>query len=154
MSFPRNLNSECVDAAAPVEPLMVEPETSLSDVFALLKAQNDGSVLVCRDGLLVGIFTERDALKLIAKGADLGVPIETVMIPNPTTLAEDCSVGEAIAKMASGGFRRLPIVDSRGRPTGVVKTSGIVHYLVEHFPEKVYNLPPEPRPITHEREGA
>ena len=154
MSFPHSLNQECVAAASPVEPLLVEPETSLADVFALLKAQDVGSVLVCRDEVLVGIFTERDALKLIAAGADLKVSIESVMIPNPTTLAENCSVGAAIAKMAKGGYRRLPIVDSGGRPTGVIKTSGIVHYLVEHFPEKVYNLPPEPRPITHEREGA
>lgn len=154
MSFPRNLNQENVDAAEPVEPLLVEPDARLADVFALLKAQNVGSVLICRDGALVGIFTERDALKLIAAGADLDVPIESVMVPNPTTLAVDCSVGAAIARMARGGYRRLPIVDGQGRPTGVVKTSGIVHYLVEHFPEEVYNLPPEPRPITHDREGA
>ena len=154
MSFPRNLNQESVDAAEPVDPLLVEPDAQLADVFALLKAQNVGSVLICREGALVGIFTERDALKLIAGGANLDVPIESVMIPNPTTLEVDCSVGTAIAKMARGGYRRLPIVDGRGRPTGVVKTSGIVHYLVEHFPEEVYNLPPEPRPITHDREGA
>ncbi len=100
MSFPRNLNQESVDAAEPVEPLLVEPDARLADVFALLKAQNVGSVLICREGALVGIFTERDALKLIAGGANLDVPIESVMIPNPTTLAVDCSVGEAIARMA------------------------------------------------------
>lgn len=154
VSVPRNLSLESVDAAYRVEPLVVEPETPVCDVFALLKVQNAGSVLICRDGLLVGIFTERDALKLIAAGADLSSAIESVMVPNPTTLAANCSVGAAIEKMATGGYRRLPIVDDDKRPTGMVKVTGIIHYLVEHFPEKVYNLPPEPRPMTQEREGA
>ena len=154
MSFPRSLNQERVDATHPAEPLVVEPDAPLRDVFALLKVQNAGSVLICRDGRLVGIFTERDALKLIAGGADLSVAIENVMVPNPTTLDSTCSMGLAIEKMATGGFRRLPMVDDQGRPTGIVKVSEIIHYLVEHFPEKVYNLPPEPRPMTQEREGA
>jgi hypothetical protein len=55
--------------------------------------------------------------------------------------------------MSGGGFRRLPILDPDGRPTGILRVSDVVHYLVEHFPKTVYNLPPVPKPVMHEREG-
>jgi hypothetical protein len=48
----------------------------------------------------------------------------------------------------------LPIVDDDGKPTGVVAVHGIVHYLVDHFPETVYNLPPDPNAAPKAREGA
>ena len=47
--------------------------------------------------------------------------------------------------MAEGGYRHLPMVDKARKPTGVVAVHGIVHYLVDHFPETVYNLPPDPK---------
>ena len=37
---------------------------------------------------------------------------------------------------------------------GVIAVHGIVRYLVEHFPETVYNLPPNPKSVQRAREGA
>ena len=149
-----NLQSESVEHATPAEPLSVEPGTPIRDVLALLKENNVGSLLICRERVLVGIFTERDALRLMADDADLTAPIESVMVSNPVTCHTDSTVAGAIQKMSSGGYRRLPIVDDHGRAIGVIKTSGIVHYLVEHFPSTVYNLPPVTEPGTQEREGS
>ena len=154
MSFQLSLNTESVASTRPMQPLDVEPDAPVRDVLALLKSQNTGSVLICRDGVLVGIFTERDALRLMAADADLSEPIETVMSTNPVTLKADDTVGKAIRMMAQGGYRRLPIVNEANQPTGVVKVSGIVRFLVEHFPDTIYNLPPAPNPITQTREGA
>ncbi len=154
VDFQLSLNSESVESAHPTEPLPVEPDTSLRDVLALLKAQRSSCVLVCRDGVLEGIFTERDALKLMADGSDLSTPVKDLMVPRPTSVHTDAKVGDVIRAMSKGGYRRLPIVDEQGVPTGVVGVPGILHYLVEHFPEAVYNLPPEPGKISTEREGA
>jgi CBS domain-containing protein len=123
-------------------------------VLQLLRAQRTGAVLICDGPKLVGILTERDALKLMARGADLQAPVRGVMSSNPATIAANATVGEAIRVMAEGGYRHLPIVDEAGRPKGVVAVHGIVHYLVDHFPETVYNLPPNPNDSTREREGA
>ena len=46
--------------------------------------------------------------------------------------------------MEKGGYRNLPVVDDAGRPVGILSVMRIVHYLVEHFPVAVYNLPPNP----------
>ena len=46
-----------------------------------------------------------------------------------------------------------PIIDRLGRPLGILEVSGIVHYLVQHFPKTIYNLPPVAHPVMHDREG-
>jgi CBS domain-containing protein len=109
--------------------------------------------LVCRDGALVGIFTERDALRLMARGGNLDVSIESVMVREPATIHADATVADAIARMTSGGFRRLPIIDGNRKPIGVVQVASIVHYLVEHFPKTIYNQPAVSHPATQHREG-
>jgi CBS domain-containing protein len=126
----------------------------VGQVLQLLRAQRTGAVLICDGPKLVGILTERDALKLMARGTDLSAPVRDVMSSEPATIGCDATVGEAIRVMAEGGYRHLPIVDASGRPTGVVAVHGIVHYLVDHFPATVYNLPPNPKDATREREGA
>ena len=63
-------------------------------------------------------------------------------------------IGAAVRRMEEGGYRHLPVVDDVGRPVGVLSVKRIVHYLVEHFPATIYNLPPDPGVIPQEREGA
>ncbi len=153
MDIGLNLENETVEQAGPQGPLCVGPEVSVREVLGLLREHRRGSLLVCRDGRLAGIFTERDALRLMAATADLDVPIEGVMTPDPVTVAANDPLSTAIARMSENGYRRLPIVDEHGRPVGVLDAAGIVHWLVQHFPAAVYNLPPVPQPATKEREG-
>ena len=153
MDIELKLTTETVEQAGPIEPLTVAPDTPLREVFTRLKQRGTGGVLVCRGDQLVGIFTERDALGVMQRRANLDVPIESLMIRDPVTLRSDASVASAILKMSSGGYRRLPIVGPDGRPRGVLEVAGIVHYLVQHFPQTVYNQPPVAHPMTHEREG-
>jgi CBS domain-containing protein len=148
-----NLRSESVERAGVLEAVCVEPARSTAEVLRLLRDLGRGAVLICRGEKLEGIFTERDALRLLASGADLSQPIETVMTPNPISALQSDSIGAAISKMAINGYRRLPVVDDQGRPAGMLDVSGIVHWLVDHFPAAVYNLPPVANPATHEREG-
>jgi CBS domain-containing protein len=154
VDFELNLTSETVQQLPPEAPLCVEANTSVRDVFTLLKHERAGAVLVVRNEALVGIFTERDALRLMAGGLNLDTPVEQVMVPDPVTVAASETVGAAIRKMSAGGYRRLPIIDEEGRPVGIVRVSSILHYLVQHFPQVVYTLPPEPHHATQQREGA
>lgn len=154
MNFQLNLNTETVDQCHPAEPLCLAPAASVREALRQMKELNRGAVLVCQDQIVIGIFTERDALKMMAAGASFDVPLQQFMTPDPVVLDARDTVGKAITMMAQGGYRRLPIVDDQGRPTGIVTVEGIMHYLVEHFPAVIYNLPPEPHHAIHEREGA
>jgi CBS domain-containing protein len=154
VDFVRNINVDTVEEAMSSELLCVEPGTSVRDVFQLLQQRRRGSVLVCRDEKLLGIFTERDALRMMARGDNLDQPIEKVMIANPVVLKRGDKLAAAIRTMVAGGYRRIPIVDEAGKPVGVVRVAGLLHYLVEHFPHAVYNLPPEPQTTMRGRDGA
>jgi len=154
LDFRLNLSTETIDRISPAEPLAVTPETTIRAALKEMKETGDATLLICRDEKLVGIFTERDALKLLSRGADLEASIESVMSAEPVTLVDGDVVASAIKKMDEGNYRRLPVVDAQGRPKGVVKAAGILHYLVEHFPTVVYTLPPRPNQVSDKREGA
>lgn len=154
MVFALHLDTETVGHMDLPQPICVESRVSVREVFAQLKATGRGSVSICRDGKLVGIFTERDALQLMADGASLDGPIETVMTVEPETVRITDTVESAIAKMSLGGYRRLPVIDAEGCPVGLLKVSAILHYLVQHFPNFVYTLPPMPNQTPQHREGA
>jgi CBS domain-containing protein len=154
VDFQLSLDREGVGSAYPDQPLAATITDNVSQVMQLLRAQRTGAMLICDGEKLVGIFTERDALKLMGSGADLSVPVGEVMSREPATIPSNATVGQAIRVMSEGGYRHLPIVEASGKPTGVVAVHGIVHYLVDHFPETVYNLPPDPKAAPREREGA
>ncbi len=154
MDFQLSLASECVGAAHPDAPLATTPDATVASVMSLLCAQKQAAVLVCEGSQLAGIFSERDALRLMAEGADLSAPVSSVMSRSAVTVGSNTTVAEAIRLMSKGGYRNLPVLDPQGAPTGVIGVRGIVHYLVEHFPDAVYTQPPTgDRPPT-EREGA
>ena len=154
MDFQLSLESEGVRSAYPDQPLATTVDATAGEALQLLRAQRTGAILICEGAKLVGIVTERDALRLMASGGDFSRPVRDVMSSPPATISANATVGEAIRTMSEGGYRHLPMVDDQGRPTGVLAVHGIVHYLVDHFPSTVYNLPPDPKASTREREGA
>ncbi len=154
MDFQLSLESEGVASAYPDQPLATTVDATVGQALQLLRAQRTGAVMICEGVKLVGILTERDALRLMATGTDFSRPVREVMSSPPATIPSTATVADAIRTMAEGGYRHLPMVDGEGRPTGVVAVHGIVHYLVDHFPATVYNLPPNPNTSTKEREGA
>lgn len=155
VNFHLHLDSEQVQHIPADDALSVGADTPVGDVMQRLKELGKGSILVLDENeKLSGIFTERDALRLMATGADWSVPVGTVMTKEPVTIAPDDNVATAIGKMSAGHYRRLPVVDADGKPQQFLKVSHILHYLVEHFPRYVYNLPPSPNKTISSREGA
>lgn len=143
MDFVQKLRTDTVETALSTDPVCAAAETPLRDVLEMLQKHGSGPALICRGAVLVGIFTEHDMLQLVAEGRSLDEPVERFMTRNPTTIKPTDSLAAAIRMMSVGGYRQLPVVDDQGRPRGLVKVKGIVHYLVEHFPQAVYNLPPK-----------
>ncbi|MEQ8209014.1 MAG: CBS domain-containing protein [Lacipirellulaceae bacterium] len=160
MSFHLSLSADTVTAAYPDEPLLVSPETTIREVLQLMRTQRGGSVLVCDDSGVIGIYTERDALASISAAANgqedskLDRSVTEVMTASPVSVSTKTTVEEAITKMSEGGYRNLPVLSETNQPEGVIAVRGIVHYLVDHFPNTIYNLPPQPGRSPAEREGA
>jgi CBS domain-containing protein len=155
MDLARNLKIESVSRLHPTAPRQVTPNQTVAEAVALMRRERVGCLLVCEGSRVVGIFTERDLMKsVLAAGQPLSLPIARCMTPNPVVVHPKEPIAVAIQRMEEGGYRHLPVVDEAGRPVGVLSVKRIVHYLVEHFPGTIYNLPPDPGAVHQEREGA
>ena len=155
MDLAKNLKIESVSRLHPTPPHRLAPSQTVAEAVELLRRQEVGCVLVCEADRLVGIFTERDLMRrILALGKPLSLPLAECMTPGPVVALAKDSIGSAVRRMEVGGYRHLPVVDEAGRPVGILSVKRIVHYLVEHFPSTVYNLPPDPGAVQQCREGA
>jgi CBS domain-containing protein len=155
MDLARNLKIDSVSRLQPTPPRQVLPTQTVAEAVALMRRESVGCLLVVKDQRVVGIFTERDLMRrVLAVGKPFTLTVATCMTPNPVTVHPKDSIGAAVKRMEEGGYRHLPVVDEAHRPVGVLSVKRIVHYLVEHFPATVHNLPPDPGGVPLEREGA
>ena len=82
--------------------------------------QQTGSLVIVAGSTIVGIVTERDILKAIARGAQPDAEsITSVMSTELITVTSDTSVREAARLMAQNWIRHLPIM-SEGKLVGVL----------------------------------
>ncbi|MGH8991525.1 MAG: CBS domain-containing protein [Acidimicrobiia bacterium] len=90
----------------------VTPAQSVTEVAQTMIQGRVGSAVVIDGPWLLGIFTERDALRAVASGADLNAAsVKDWMTKDPVTVGPDIDTEEAAALMATHGFRHLPVVD-------------------------------------------
>ena len=105
-----------------VPPVCVEAGQVVAEAVELMGAHTIGSVLVTKEGRLIGILTERDILrKVTAVRADpADARVEDVMTASPETLTLDDPIVFALNKMGVGGFRHVPLINEDGRPVGII----------------------------------
>ena len=117
-------------------PIVVASDVPARDAIEKMKKGRGGSVLIVdKDGALLGIFTERDALnKLFQQGnKSLDQPISNVMTARPTTLYMDDSIVYALHHMHVGGYRHIPLIDDDRKPAFVVSVRSMVDYLAQRL---------------------
>jgi len=155
MDLAKNLRIDSVSRLQLMPPILLPPEATVRQAVAAMQQCRVGCVLVCDGPGLAGIFTERDLLKrIVGSGKSLDAPLADCMTPQPVVVQLKDSIATALRRMQDGGYRHLPVLDETGKPVGTLSVRRIIHYLVEHFPATVYNLPPDPGVIQMQREGA
>jgi CBS domain-containing protein len=92
--------------------LSVEPGLSLTEVAKRMVAKDVGAVLVSEGKQLVGILTERDVLRAVARGIEEDTTVADWMTRDPDTLDPDESTEHAAVLMIHGGFRHLPVTEN------------------------------------------
>ncbi|GAB6945899.1 CBS domain-containing protein [Vulcanisaeta sp. JCM 16161] len=97
---------------------------------AKMYMHNVGSVLVIdEDERPVGIFTERDLVRVVAEGISLDTPLMKVMSRKLITANVSESVISAAMKMIENNIRHLPVVEE-GRAVGMVSIRDLVRALM------------------------
>lgn len=101
--------------------LMMDKDAKILDVVRSMSKVQADCVIVLEDGNLVGIFTERDAVRLSSKDIDLKkTSIREVMKRPVLSISRDTHVLDAVSLMHKKRVRHLPVVDSDGRVSGLV----------------------------------
>jgi len=111
------------------------PETPLCEAAQRMSAARCSSIIVRDGGKPVGIWTERDALKLdFSDPAVFLRPVGEVMSTPVLTIPADKSLGEVSAKFREARLRHFLVVDGAGQPQGVVsQTDVVLHHGIEHY---------------------
>ena len=88
-------------------------------------------LVVDEAGQLTGLFTDSDLARLLERQQDnlLDQPIEQVMTRQPITVRSDTRVSVAIQTLASRNLSELPVVNSQGKPVGLIDITDVVNLL-------------------------
>ena len=90
----------------------VAPTASVAEAAETMVKGRVGSAMVVDGPWLLGIFTERDALRVAAAGLDpTTAAVKDWMTKDPITVDPDTDSADAAAIMATEGFRHLPVVE-------------------------------------------
>lgn len=117
------MNREMAEIIRNQKPLTLPPTATVQEACRQMHARKVGAVLITGPGqVLVGIFTGRDAVRVLAKCQDpAGTPLKAVMTKKPATMPPRSTAIEALRLMRDGGFRHVPVVEE-GVVVGVVSS--------------------------------
>jgi len=122
-----------------------KPTESLKNALKRIVARNIGSIVVVEENEPVGILTERDISRCVARGTNaLKRHVKNVMSSPLITVETTESVQDAMALMLKHGIRRLPVVKQR-RLVGIVSERDVLRWVLRVSYEP--HIPPEVKEI-------
>ena len=108
----------------------VEPKQSLKYALQKMVKRNIGSIVVVEGENPVGIVTERDITRYVARHTNvLKTHVRNVMSSPLITIDHSASNQEAMASMLKHGIRRLPVVE-KGKLVGIVSQRDLLRWVL------------------------
>ena len=91
----------------------VDPSATVYEALELMSRKNVGALPVLEDGLVIGVFSERDyARKIILLGrASKNTIVRALMKTPPITVTPMTSVQECMKLMSEHHVRHLPVIN-------------------------------------------
>ena len=101
--------------------LTVNRNQTLEEGAQAMIERRTGSAVVVDGSRFIGIVTERDVLRAVARGmVPWSTKISDVMTADPVSIRPEVDSNEAIEIMIQGGFRHLPISEDGETLVGLV----------------------------------
>lgn len=121
--------------------ISVPADMKISNVISVLAEKNIGAVLVIENDELVGILSERDVVRSLARRAEatLAMTVGALMTRNPTTVSPDITIERALEIMTDGHFRHLPVIE-QGRLIGLISIGDVVKARIDQSQSEVDSL--------------
>jgi len=107
--------------------ITVSASMTVKETIEILNNKHIGCVVsIDEDKKCIGIFTERDAIRLVAKNVELDQPLGNVMTKNIITISEDSSIYEVRRTIQTHSIRHLPVVNQEDRLVGLLSVRGLM----------------------------
>jgi CBS domain-containing protein len=113
--------------------ISIDPDATVSDAVSRLVQNNIGSLpVVDPSGKLVGVFSERDVLRLIHnRGEGFGrMRVSEVMTPGPITCSLDDQVDDVMGKMSDRHIAKVPVLSDE-KLVGVISVGDVIKVLYD-----------------------
>jgi len=126
-----------------------KPLESLKNALRKIVARNVGSIVVIEENEPVGIITERDISRSVARDNNvLRRKVKNVMSSPLFTIGFTDSVQDGVALMLKHGVRRLPVV-KEGKLVGIISQRDVLLWMLRisyelHIPPEVKGILEQP----------
>ncbi|MBX9574843.1 MAG: CBS domain-containing protein [Caulobacteraceae bacterium] len=119
----------------------IAPDEPLSAACAQLDEKRVGALVVCRDDKVVGVISERDVVRAVARGGReaLDRPVADHMTPDVVFADPSETVGDLMNRMTDRRIRHLPVLFD-GRLTGVVSIGDVVKCQIDEATREAESL--------------
>jgi CBS domain-containing protein len=88
------------------------PETPVSEAISTMNKQDIGSVVIMENGMLVGMLTFREIIRLITQGGEVGdTTIRAIMDDAPVSVSPNTEADELRRLMLEKHARYIPVMD-------------------------------------------
>jgi CBS domain-containing protein len=122
--------------------ISIDGEATVNEAIARLVQNNIGSLPVLdHDGRLVGIFAERDVLRVFHnRGEGFGrLRISELMTPNPVTCDVLDDVNEVMGQMSDRRIAKVPVVHE-GKLVGIISVGDVIKVMYEKVATENHHL--------------
>lgn len=105
----------------------VRPDLTLAEACVELEARRVGALIVCDNDKVVGVLSERDVVRAVAREGKAGLdrPVSEVMTADVVFTAPAETVGILMERMTERRIRHLPVL-AGGRLAGVISIGDVV----------------------------
>ena len=112
----------------------ISPDNNIREAMDKIAARRIGSLLVMKDGVAVGIISERDIFRLMATHGESAFsrPVKDFMTENLVVCVPDDDIDTAMACMTNNRFRHLPIVENK-KVVGIISIGDVVKAQVHNL---------------------
>ena len=112
--------------------ISVTKDTPIYDALVLLRKNDITGMPVIEDDMtLVGVITEKDALKLFfADGDDQNKTVEFFMTQPAVSFGMSESLESVCDALMAKYFRRVPVVSTKGKLVGIISRPDIIDYII------------------------
>lgn len=111
----------------------VSPDSTMIDALNLLAKKDVGALMVTKDGKMVGIVSERDFVRSIAKTGQclLHSTVERYMTTEISSVTPEATIEQCMQLMTDKHIRHLPVLD-KDKLVAVISIGDVVRDLISN----------------------